>query len=80
MTSRGKRALARLERWREVKLNLGATIRDAREGAGLTRADLARLLKVKWWVLQRWETGLAIPREPTLESLCKALGKAGRQS
>lgn len=47
-------------------------IRARREAAGLSRAELARIVQVDWRTLWRWETGRRHPRADILERLLKA--------
>jgi ribosome-binding protein aMBF1 (putative translation factor) len=60
----GKRPAARI----------GAAIRAARIGAGLTVEEAARKLRVPLSRLYQWEAGRAVPRLHQLAPLCDVLG------
>ena len=53
---------------------LGEYIQERRTHLGLTRADLARELKVHKAEVQRWEEGTWCPRPTTLVALARVLG------
>ena len=57
-------------------MDAGALIREARRGAGLSRAELARRLGASRSAVARWESGAVSPRLATLERLLRACGMA----
>jgi transcriptional regulator with XRE-family HTH domain len=57
-------------------MQAGVLIREARRGAGLSRAELARRLGTSRSALARWEAGAVSPRLSTLERLLRACGLA----
>lgn len=63
----------------EVSRRIGANIRRARQGLGLSQGQLARL--VDEWTdsnsVSRWERGKARPLERTLERLAEVLEVPG---
>ena len=54
--------------------DVAATIRHAREGAGLTQTELAIRAGTSQPALARYETGASLPALPTLERLLAACG------
>lgn len=54
----------------------GASIRRARQAAGLTTFHLARKAGIKWVQLRNLEAGLAVPPH-VLAAVLAALGKGG---
>jgi len=52
---------------------LGEAIRRARKDAGLTKAELARRLKVDWTTVWKWEANLRVPNTAHLLRLLKEL-------
>ena len=52
-------------------------IRQARESAGLTRAEAARLLDVDWRRLWEWEEGRRAPRN--LDAILRKLQRQQRR-
>ena len=55
-------------------LTLGVLIRDARERAGLTQADLARRAGTSQPAIARYEAGQALPRLETAQRCVEACG------
>jgi transcriptional regulator with XRE-family HTH domain len=60
----------------EHKQRVGQRIRAARENAGRSQSDLARLLpgKTEGPSVSRWERGVVMPRNETLDALAESLG------
>jgi transcriptional regulator with XRE-family HTH domain len=58
----------------EMFAEMGRTLRDLREAAGLTQAALARKAGVGKSQLSRYELGKELPKLETLEKLLTALG------
>jgi transcriptional regulator with XRE-family HTH domain len=56
------------------RLDAGRLIREARELAGLSQAELAARIGTKQPVISRWERGLESPRVDTLARLLQACG------
>lgn len=56
------------------RVETGALIREAREIAGLTQAQLAAAAGTKQSVISRWERGVDEPRVSTLARLFRACG------
>lgn len=52
---------------------MGVKIRELREAAGLTKADIARAMDVDQAAVFRWETGGAFPRADRLPRLAELL-------
>lgn len=52
-----------------------ALVREARRGAGLTQAELARRAKTSQPAIARYERGRALPDLPTLDRIARACGK-----
>ena len=50
----------------ELARDLGTALREQRLKAGLTQADLARLISVDEVSVRRWELGLRLPSIETL--------------
>jgi predicted nucleotidyltransferase len=50
-------------------------LRDARRGAGLTQAELARRAGTSQAMVARYETGMASPTVRTLQRLLRAVGR-----
>lgn len=48
---------------------LGDRIKLAREGKGLTQADLASALDTQWQQVSRWERNQSVPRAKTLKRI-----------
>ena len=57
-----------------VSLTLGALIREARERAGLTRAELARRARTSPSAVARYETGRSSPKIDTARRCLDACG------
>lgn len=55
--------------------DVSTTIRNARQGASLSQADLAARAGTSQPALARYETGAALPTLPTLERLLSACGR-----
>ena len=55
-------------------LDTGALIREARQLAALTQAELAKRLGTSQSVVSRWERSLDIPRVDTLGRILQACG------
>jgi transcriptional regulator with XRE-family HTH domain len=53
---------------------LGDLIREARQYAGLSQAELAEAVGTKQSVISRWERGRETPRADTLARLLRACG------
>lgn len=49
-------------------------IRELREAAGLTKADVARAMDVDFAAVFRWESGKALPRADKLPLLADLFG------
>jgi len=49
-------------------MNIPEQIKDAREAAGLSKAEAARRAEVDWSTWSRWEAGIS---EPSFEQLGK---------
>jgi transcriptional regulator with XRE-family HTH domain len=56
------------------RLDTGALIRDARQIAGLSQAELAARLGSTQPVISRWERGQDVPRVDTLGRILQACG------
>jgi transcriptional regulator with XRE-family HTH domain len=54
--------------------NLGERLQYARENAGYSRPELARIARLDYWTVLRAEHGKSSPRAATLRSLAKTLG------
>lgn len=54
-------------------INFGKALKQAREEKGLTRVNLASLLKVQYYNISDWETGRSQPKFDILIQICKAL-------
>lgn len=57
----------------ELKARLARAIQDAREQAGLSRPELARLVGVQRGAVNAWEKGTSVPSLLNLGALCDAL-------
>lgn len=55
-------------------MSFGQHLRALREGAGLSRAELARKADVPASTLRGWESGRGMPGLPALLRLAQALG------
>jgi uncharacterized protein len=58
-----------------AQMNIAETIRQARTGAGLSQAHLAKKAGTSQPALARYETGVALPTIPTLERLLRGCGQ-----
>jgi transcriptional regulator with XRE-family HTH domain len=56
------------------RLDAGSLIREARELAGLSQAELAQRIGSRQPVISRWERGLESPRVDTLARILQACG------
>jgi transcriptional regulator with XRE-family HTH domain len=56
------------------RLDSARLIREARELAGLSQAELAALIRSRQPVISRWERGLESPRVDTLARILEACG------
>ena len=56
------------------RINTGAVIRETRELAGLSQAELAARISTTQPVVSRWERGLDVPRVDTLGRIFQACG------
>jgi len=56
------------------RIDTGALIREARELAGLSQAELAAKLETTQPVVSRWERGSDVPRPDTLGRILQACG------
>lgn len=54
--------------------NVNISIRQIRESAGITQAELARRLGVHQPLVARWESGRRMPKVETLQRIADALG------
>jgi len=57
------------------RYGLNHTITSARRRAGLTKAELAKLMYTHRSIVSRWETGSSIPTVSTLEKLAEVTGR-----
>jgi len=60
----------------DLRGDIGRRIRELREGAGITLADLARRLSTHPSNIQRWEQGRVSPNWRSLTRIAEALGVA----
>lgn len=49
-------------------------IRELREGAGYSQAELAKMLYVNQTAVSQWERGVTTPSKNTLQKLCEIFG------
>ncbi|MSO79316.1 MAG: XRE family transcriptional regulator [Acidimicrobiia bacterium] len=56
------------------RLNAASVIREARELAGLSQAELAARMQTAQSAVSRWERGLDVPRVDTLGRILRACG------
>ncbi|MUU10886.1 MAG: XRE family transcriptional regulator [Oscillibacter sp.] len=49
-------------------------LRECREAAGLSKADVARIMQVDQSAVARWEAGAALPRASKLPKLADLFG------
>lgn len=56
-------------------MNVAVAVHDARTGAGLSQADLAKKAGTSQPALSRYESGAALPTLPTLERLLRGCGQ-----
>lgn len=54
--------------------SIGETIREARQAAGLTIAQVALAIGASWLSVQRYETSARIPPWETIEAISAACG------
>ena len=57
-----------------MQQNLGKRIRNLREDAHMSQAELARELQVSRQAVSRWESGSSVPDASIVSDLCRALG------
>lgn len=57
-----------------MQQDLGKRIRNLREGAHMSQAELARELQVSRQAVSRWESGSSVPDASIVSDLCRALG------
>lgn len=58
----------------QVTNRIGANLRAARNGAGLTQRQLAERIGTDSFQVSRWERGANRPQDATLAALADALG------
>ena len=57
-----------------MQQDLGKRIRNLREDAHMSQAELARELQVSRQAVSRWESGSSVPDASIVSDLCRALG------
>ena len=57
-----------------MRQDLGKRIRNLREDAHMSQAELARELQVSRQAVSRWESGSSVPDASIVSDLCRALG------
>ena len=59
---------------KSTQQDLGKRIRNLREDAHMSQAELARELQVSRQAVSRWESGSSVPDASIVSDLCRALG------
>ena len=59
---------------KSMQQDLGKRIRNLREDAHMSQAELARELQVSRQAVSRWESGSSVPDASIVSDLCRALG------
>ena len=59
---------------KNMQQDLGKRIRNLREDAHMSQAELARELQVSRQAVSRWESGSSVPDASIVSDLCRALG------
>ena len=59
---------------KSMRQDLGKRIRNLREDAHMSQAELARELQVSRQAVSRWESGSSVPDASIVSDLCRALG------
>ena len=59
---------------KNMQQDLGKRIRNLREDAHMSQAELARELQVSRQAVSRWESGSSVPDANIVSDLCRALG------
>ena len=59
---------------KNMRQDLGKRIRNLREDAHMSQAELAREIQVSRQAVSRWESGSSVPDASIVSDLCRALG------
>ena len=59
---------------KNMQQDLGKRIRNLREDAHMSQAELAREIQVSRQAVSRWESGSSVPDASIVSDLCRALG------